>query len=267
MRHLWQDEKLLSVVVTFIVHALLVGLFFLIHIDFTPVQSEFVELGFTAGWGIGAPEPSVSSIQAGGGASVSENLPLSPEKPMPSEMVRLPERRDIPFDEEQITEQLRPEEGKMFVQHSPRKRLRISAPPISLKEPSATIPFRKKEKGMPGFLFHKENPVAPLEGTQKITQNIQKEFEIDWQGDIQREIYQKRLPEFPPDVQREAVIKIKFTVLPNGLIGSAVLLQKGDTRLENLTLEAFKTWRFNPLPPYVDQVPQQGVITFYFKLK
>jgi TonB family protein len=68
-------------------------------------------------------------------------------------------------------------------------------------------------------------------------------------------------------VQREAIIKIKFTVLPNGLVGSAILLQKGDTKLENLTLEAFKTWRLNPLPSYASQVAQSGVITFRFKLR
>jgi len=96
---------------------------------------------------------------------------------------------------------------------------------------------------------------------------VDQQFEIDWEGEIKREIYQRRIPEFPPDVQREATIKIRFTVLPNGLVGSAVLLQKGDTQLENLTVEAFKTWRFNPLPSYVEQVPQTGVITFHFKLK
>jgi len=61
-------------------------------------------------------------------------------------------------------------------------------------------------------------------------------------------------------------IKI-FAREPLGLVGSAVLLQKGDTRLENITLEAFKTWRFSPLPGYVEQVNQSGVITFRFKLK
>ena len=86
-------------------------------------------------------------------------------------------------------------------------------------------------------------------------------------GDIKREIYQKKLPEFPEDVQQEAIIKIKFSVLPNGLVGSAVLLQKGNTRLENLTLETFKTWRFNPLPDYANQEPQTGIITFRFKLR
>ncbi len=119
------------------------------------------------------------------------------------------------------------------------------------------------EKG----LFRKQLDEKLLEGTQKVQINTDRQFEIDWEGEIKREIYQRRLPEFPPDVQREATIKIEFTVLPNGLVGSAVLLQKGDTQLENLTLEAFKSWRFNPLPSYVDQVAQKGVITFHFKLR
>ena len=106
-----------------------------------------------------------------------------------------------------------------------------------------------------------------LNDATKIQLGANQEFEIDWEGEFQREVYQKRLPEFPPDVQREAIIKIQFSVLPSGLVGSAVLLQKGDTRLENITLEAFKTWRFSPLPGYVEQVNQSGVITFRFKLK
>ena len=123
------------------------------------------------------------------------------------------------------------------------------------------------EKADEHGLFKKELDEKLLSGSQKVDINVDRQFEIDWQGEIKREIYQKRLPEFPPEVQQEATIKIQFSILPNGLVGSAVILQKGDTRLENLTLEAFKTWRFNPLPDYVDPAPQSGIISFHFKLK
>ncbi|MDZ7261640.1 MAG: energy transducer TonB [candidate division KSB1 bacterium] len=77
----------------------------------------------------------------------------------------------------------------------------------------------------------------------------------------------KVIPEYPEGLQQEAVVKIRFTVLPNGLVGEMVPLLKGDATLEKLTLDAFRQWRFNPLPPDVPQNPEQGVITFRYLLR
>ncbi len=82
-----------------------------------------------------------------------------------------------------------------------------------------------------------------------------------------RTVIHRVLPQYPPGLAREATVKISFTVLPSGVIASAVPVLKGDAELEKIALEAFRQWRFNPLPRDAEQRPQQGVITFRFVLK
>ncbi len=82
-----------------------------------------------------------------------------------------------------------------------------------------------------------------------------------------REIVHKVIPDYPDDLQQEAVIRIRFTVLPDGRVGQMIPVQKDYPTLEDLTLEALEQWRFNPLPPGVKQQPVQGIITFRYELE
>ncbi len=261
-KRLIQDEKVVSVTGTVFVHGLLLLLFLFIQIDFRPVMEEFAEVTFSGGWLAPSREPEVprpETLQEEE-SQVEEVSPPLPEK------IELPERRQLDLNEQEIIDKVQPETEKFVTPGNIMKKVPTTVPALPKTEltgPALTRQEKQVEKG----IFQKQLDEKLLQGTQKIQIDARREFEIDWEGEMVREIYQKRLPEFPPDVQREATIKIQFTVLPNGLVGSAILLQKGDTRLENLTLEAFKTWRFNPLPDYVDQVGQTGVITFRFKLK
>lgn len=262
IKRLLQDEKVVSVAGTVVVHAVLVLLFLWIHISFRPVMEEFTEVTLAGGWQAPSvqPQPPISEP-----ATENEQVQEETNRPLPEE-IELPERRQLALNEEELLEKVQPEVEK-FV--NPGNIVKKSSPVSrSMPQVRSGVPtLQRREKAMETGLFRKQLDEKLLKGTQKVPVNVDQQFEIDWEGEIKREIYQRRLPEFPPDVQREATIKIRFTVLPNGLVGSAVLLQKGDTRLENLTLEAFKTWRFNPLPSYVEQVPQVGIITFHFKLK
>ncbi len=265
MKHLIEDEKVVSVVGTLLIHGLLVLLLLWITVDFNPQVSEFVEVAFSGGFaGVSETPPAPSPPAPSHTNESAETPPGAPQTP-----VTLPERRQSELPEETIRQTVSPETEKR-IQPGAQERLITpeAAPPIpDASAPVTSLPLQKQEKPMPRGLFQKSESAQPTPGNAEVTREVARNFEINWEGEIQREIYQMRLPEFPPDVQREAVIKIKFTVLPDGTIGSAILLQKGETRLENLTLEAFKTWRFNALPPSVAQVPQTGIITFRFKLK
>lgn len=257
-----QDEKFLSVLGTILVHLILLSLFFLVKIKFSPVIEEFSEVTLAGGFQAPAVERLVSAPQE----AVAETQSLEENAPKVPEEINLPERRQLQLDEQQIVEKVQPDIEKLVTPGNIVQKAPTSLP--SLKKPeSSGATFTRREKQPEQGLFKKELDEKLLQGTQKVDININRNFKIDWEGEIKREIYQKRLPEFPPDVQREATIKIQFRVMPNGLVGSALLLQKGDTKLENLTLESFKTWRFNPLPKYVKQIPQTGIITFHFKLK
>lgn len=264
MKHLFKDELFVSTSSTILIHLLLLVFFILFRIDFRPVIAEFVEVSFGGGLEAPALEDMVYSEQP-----PESETSLQPEDVQPEQSIRhieLPERRQLDLNEEEIIEKVQPDPGKKVEGPPAIKRTPVASLPQTKAEESFN-PFLKREKKVETGIFKKSVDEKLLTGTQPVDISVDKEFEIDWMGDIQREIYQKRLPEFPEDVQREAVIKIRFTVLPNGLVGSAVLLQKGDTRLENITLETFKTWRFNPLPDHLESEPQTGIITFRFKLK
>jgi len=264
MKHLWKDEWFVSTTSTILIHLILLTFFLLFKVDFRPMIAEFVEVSFGGGLEAPALEDITYSDQ-----EVKNTEDLKPIEDQSVETLRnieLPERRQLDLNEEEIIEKIQPEVGKKVEGPPAIKRTPVASLPDT-KATQPVNPFLKKEKKVETGIFKKNVDEKLLTGTQKVAVNPEKEFEIDWMGDIKREIYQRRLPEFPAEVQREAVIKIQFTVLPNGLVGSAVLLQKGDTRLENATLEAFKTWRFNPLPNYTEQESQTGIITFRFKLK
>ena len=264
MKHLLKDEWFISTSMTFLVHLFLLIFFILFKIDFKPVIAEFVEVSFTGGFKASAIQNPAYTDEL---TEDKENLkPVDIQPQSNVRNIELPERRQLDLNEEEFIEKVQPDIEK-----------KIEGPPVVKRTPVSTVPqtksnqpfnpFLKKEKTMESGIFKKGSDEKLLTGTQSVDIDLNKEFEIDWMGDLKREIYQKKLPEFPEDVQQEAIIKIKFSVLPNGLVGSAVLLQKGNTQLENLTLETFKTWRFNPLPGYMEQEPQTGIITFRFKLR
>ncbi len=262
-KQLIQDEKIVSVTGTIFIHLILLSLFFLIHINFRPVMEEFTEL--TLSGGFQAPVSEQPSPLDTPEMSEPETPQEEASQSLP-EQIELPERRQLELNEQEILDKVQPSPEKQFNPGQFTKKNRAPALPSSGKTTS-TPSFTRQEKGVEKGLFNKQLDEKLLNGAQKVPISTERPFKIDWSGDIEREIYQKTMPQFPPDVQREATIKIRFTVLPNGLVGSAVLMQKGDTKLENATLEAFKSWRFNPLPAYVKQVSQTGVITFHFELK
>jgi protein TonB len=92
-------------------------------------------------------------------------------------------------------------------------------------------------------------------------------YDIDWGGMGQRKIYSFILPAYPEGVNKNIDIRIRFTILPDGTVGSVFLLVKADTRLENAALTSLRQWRFEPLPSKQNQVVQTAVITFPYRLQ
>lgn len=90
---------------------------------------------------------------------------------------------------------------------------------------------------------------------------------IDWGTGLARSRIAGSLPSFPPGATREATIKVRFTVRPNGTVTALTLMQKGEPLFEQAALAAMRGWKFNALPASVEQQDQQGVATFVFKLK
>lgn len=92
-------------------------------------------------------------------------------------------------------------------------------------------------------------------------------FDIQWGGSGTRKIYSYSLPEYPEGVNKEIDIKLKFTIKPDGTVGSIFLLSKADTRLENAAINSLWQWRFEPLTATQQQADQSAVIVFPYRLQ
>ncbi len=102
--------------------------------------------------------------------------------------------------------------------------------------------------------------------TEGEKQGEKRPFKIEGEAS-HRQILSKVLPAYPKGYHGEGIVKLKFTVLPNGLVGDVLPLVKADPVLEKVTIDAFQQWRFNPIPPDKPQKTATGVITFRYVLK
>lgn len=92
-------------------------------------------------------------------------------------------------------------------------------------------------------------------------------YSFDWGGRGTRKILRWEKPKFPPGVQKEIDIKIRFTILPDGSVVSPIPLIKADTQLEDAAIQALKTWRFEPLRSNQIQFEQTVIITIPYRLE
>ena len=92
-------------------------------------------------------------------------------------------------------------------------------------------------------------------------------YRLDWLTGGDRKIINMVKPAYPAGIHRELKISLTFLVLPDGSVERVLPMRKGDPRLEEATLKAFRQWKFESLSSGSGQTAQQGRITFIFKLK
>lgn len=92
-------------------------------------------------------------------------------------------------------------------------------------------------------------------------------FDIDWGGQGTRRIYSYILPDYPEGVNKEIDIRLKFSILPDGTIGTILPLTKADTKLENAAINSLRQWRFEALAPGQGTMEQSAVIVFPYRLR
>jgi outer membrane biosynthesis protein TonB len=92
-------------------------------------------------------------------------------------------------------------------------------------------------------------------------------YDIDWGGKGKRQIYSYEIPPYPEGVQKEIDIRLKFTILPDGTVGTILPLTKADTKLENAAINSLRQWRFEPLSSGQKQLEQTAVIVFPYRLQ
>ncbi|MFA5831942.1 MAG: energy transducer TonB [Bacteroidota bacterium] len=92
-------------------------------------------------------------------------------------------------------------------------------------------------------------------------------YAVQWAGGGNRKLLSGDAPAYPPNVNISAQIKLRVRVQPDGTVRSVTPAQKGDTRLENVTISKVKLWKFEPLLSAQPQIEQDCTITFNFTLK
>ena len=92
-------------------------------------------------------------------------------------------------------------------------------------------------------------------------------FSIDWGGNGSRRLLSGRYPRYPEGTEKEMIVTLQFTVLPDGSVANIVPVRRSDELLEREAMAALQTWRFDPLPTQYAQKNQIGIVPFHFKLE
>lgn len=92
-------------------------------------------------------------------------------------------------------------------------------------------------------------------------------IQLDWGGLGIRKIYNYYIPQYPPGVNKEVDLKLRFTIFPDGTVGRIIPLIKVDSRLENAAISSLRKWKFEPLSGNKKKVDQTVTIIFPFRLR
>ncbi|GBE28082.1 transport protein TonB [bacterium BMS3Bbin03] len=254
-----------SLFISFGFHALLLGLFLLIKVGSSLQLPEYVQIAFAG--------PSVSTTRSALPARTAPPQKMGETVQPPAaaafpqnESVRLPKRRMK--EEEEPLLRVRKEEKVTIRNESAiipqdKRRLRPEALPPGLPE-QAGITGEKGVAAPADFESGQEKETPPLiSGASKEANHL---FKIEGEAS-RRRILSKVIPAYPKGYHGEGTIKLRFTVLPSGLIGDIIPILKGDAVLEKVTIDAFQQWRFAPIPKDRPQKTVVGVITFNYVLR
>ena len=243
-----------------LLHLVLAGLFLLVNLASNVRNEEFFEVALSQAPVKGSPH--YQDI-----APEKRLRPVSGAQEMSSDLVNLPTRRML-LDNEQIKlsalddkliDESKGTAGDKITQLDHTHETRES------NQPGSTLAFGKR--GIKEY-DGKETTHSTkyVYGSQTGTKESSL-YNLEWVTGGDRRVLEQVLPAYPPGLAKETRIKLTFAVLPDGTVDMVLPLQKGEPRLETITLDAFKKWKFEPLSPAAKQVKQEGKITFIFKLK
>lgn len=141
----------------------------------------------------------------------------------------------------------------------------VDLPPSSFYKEEIPLPVYEK-------IAIEEKPEAkPIDVGEKETGEIETIGErstFTLSGEIsKRSLVWKALPQYPEGLQKEVILKFRFSVSPEGSVSEITPLVKGDPTLERLTISSLSQWRFSPLPKEAPQLSQEGIITFIYRLE
>ena len=224
----------ISYTISFVLHVIVIVLLLLINLSFDYNPSEFVELSFGNTNELGSSGAQGNKIDIVKETSPQSNTETSEEKNTEVKEV------DLPVAENSETENvIKPASDKKEISE---KRTELSNETVVSNSSSTKKGNNSETEGDFGF-------------------------DIDWGGKGTRKIYSFILPQYPEGVKKEVNIKLQFSILPDGTVGTIIPKIKADTRLENVAINSLRQWRFEPLGPNQKQVEQMAVIVFPYRLQ
>lgn len=244
------------------VHGLLLGLFLLLRAGFSYTPTEYVEIGFG--------NPGGSGGGGNGETQMVSEDPQAGDLPQQSQQDVIQEKKseDIPKVENQKT-QTSTEDRLPAKTEKPRNENITSKSGTNTKDvvktgngsPAAGIGTNPLGSGI-------GNGIGRGSGNGNGSGDANGDgYDIFWGGKGGRKIYSYSLPRYPDGVSKEIDLKLKFTILPDGTVGTIIPLMKADTRLESSAINSLRQWRFEPLPPEQKQLEQTAVIVFPYRLQ
>ncbi|MFO7448163.1 MAG: energy transducer TonB [Ignavibacteriaceae bacterium] len=230
----YNNIRQLSFSISLLVHLLLMVLFLLFKFSTEYPVKEYVELSFGKSGEAGSSGAEGIMVEKVEELAKPEEADETPEKAEPVKEVELPKAKNT-ADENVIK------------------------PADKEKEESAVSKTQTPETA--------ESKVASEGQGNKSEGEGSFGFDIDFGGKGTRKIYNYALPDYPEGVGKEIDIRLRFSIRPDGTVGTIFPLQKADTRLENAAINSLRQWRFEPLSPNQKQSEQTAVIVFPYRLQ
>ena len=257
MMILREKSSRIAIIVSIVLHLMALLLFFLIKLNFLPEIPEFTEITFVSGTSrlFASPPPGQAAT-----TPTTED-----ENDEASEIVNLPIRKMLEDEQPELKvadeEKQIPDEDTQTIPAIDHANHRTD-----LAESLLEIPQNdEKVTANPSEGMTADDKLLP--STSVATESSgETPYQIEGQA-ASRSVVNRVIPQYPENLQKQATIKISFTVLPNGHVGEMIPVIKSDALLEKIALDAFRQWRFNALPADAPQRVERGVITFRYLLK
>ncbi len=252
---------------TIVIHALVACLLFFLTVDLISEEQEFAELAFSSF--INAPTDKKTVKKSPAVIRQTSARQSEPQQKKASDIVELPKRVRPTAEPPEIrrTQKDRLQSKDNPFEIGPAKEAGSRLVQADSMERTGLLDGEKEEFDQRQLTNSNLSDRKLPSAEEGIGGRSGRAFSINWLGGGIREKLSGVLPVYPPGLNKEATILLRFIVKPDGSIGRIIPERKGETTLENISIQALKNWRFNKLESQVPQINQEGVITFVFKLK
>ena len=246
--------------ISLLVHIVLLLIFLIFQVSAKIDLPEFVEISFSRGNVLKSrhrPKPVAPRPQIQQAVTTVQETPQ--QKSTVDENIHLPKRRML--EEEPPALNVRKTGKKITSAKTPDQLPQKQIQGAARDQFIPTSRKSQKEIIEPGQLTQ-PGKLIPDAGKTGFAQS----FQIEGKA-AERKILSKVLPAYPKGYGKEGTIKIRFIILPSGMVSEMIPVLKTDAVLEQNAMDALKKWRFNPVPRTATQEPVEGIITFRYKLK